>query len=230
MSVPSSFRTRSIQTIRSFRPGRAPGEVPRFSHLVDTPRRLRQPGRGHTGTASLARSYITLSSLPIKRKRLRQRFGPVSVSDQSHAGHLRRGPSQAGPERPSRPRSRAVRPGRRALSRAGSGPSRARSRASRPGLRGRQGPLAVTAGARAVQPGFPAAPGCTAAPGRPARAARGGQQITCSASGTARNSTRSRSPTYSPSIWNAVARPHLSRMTCWSCSVTTLLPPGRRRP
>src|SRR5712691_8950836 len=35
----------------------------------------------------LTRSVITLSSPPIKRKRLRQRFGPISVSDQSHGGH-----------------------------------------------------------------------------------------------------------------------------------------------
>src|ERR1700685_3642450 len=53
-------------------------------------------GRARLGVASLTlahviapftRSVTTLSSSAINRKRLRQRFGRISVSDQSHCGH-----------------------------------------------------------------------------------------------------------------------------------------------
>src|SRR5262249_22425200 len=47
-----------------------------------------QPAQlGRMASAPLARSVITLSRSAMNRKRLWQRFGRISVSDESHCGH-----------------------------------------------------------------------------------------------------------------------------------------------
>src|ERR1700684_26383 len=65
---------------RSLRPG-----VLRESSGGTCVRALR-PGTAHA-IAPFTRSVTTLSSSAINRKRLGQRFGRISVSDQSHCGH-----------------------------------------------------------------------------------------------------------------------------------------------
>jgi hypothetical protein len=62
--------------------------------------RRRHPGMARAN-APFTRSVTTLSSLVIKRKSLGQRFGRISVSDQSHGRHgSRAGPGQRRNRRP----------------------------------------------------------------------------------------------------------------------------------
>lgn len=169
--------------------------------------------------APLARSDITLSSWAMNRKRLWQRFGRISVSDESHCGlgpsgalrvpskqalcHGERCSRGRCSRRPHTARKQALTQRRRSFG------DRLRARAharSHPLTGPSSGPLnrARNGSARARDNG------AAMSRYRPAKGRCGARTepyaMTRKASGTDRNLTHSCSPMYSPSTWNASGR------------------------
>lgn len=185
--------------------------------------------------APLARSDITLSRSAMNRKRLWQRFGRISVSDQSHCRH---GLSDAAHRVLKQALWRGERRSRGDASGALRRPAIGRSHC-RQGLSATRRPAAPIDHRPPAGPASRAAEWARSAPRkrremprcRPAKRHTGRQNakpqaMTRKASGTERNLTHSYSPMYSPSTWNATGRADFRVSSSWSCRLRTLRPCG----